>query len=157
MKINNKEDFQAEINNISQGNAIIQCTDKLIVDTIPGNINWDDVYKHGIDIRIFDKSKEIRFFRGTIADDFVVRKKTDENLTEDNHYDEDQFLDINDKCEKVDGKVQAIGGGKYGLHLNNIRDAKIRIRNYISYEEDTGMAYVSDWRCVEFLEGKANG
>lgn len=137
------------------------------------------LYQYGLDIRIFGEKGEGRFFRGSIGrygqdDDTqlfrfrsIFDKEKDENQTErsphtghgtEDHYsdyfDEEQFLDIDTKrSNEKEGIAQAIGGGTYRLPLNHYSDAKIRLRNYLKYDEKTGMASVCDWRCVGFKEG----
>lgn len=156
------EKMKAVCEKYHDGYMIVQCTNRLIVGRLSDEIDWKEVAEYGLDIRIFDKNREFRFFRGTIADEYVRREKDDgkEHLLPEDYYDEEQFLDIDEKrgykASRNGVEVHAIGGGVYRIPLegNKIRDAKIKIRNYVKYEEDTGRAYVTDWRCVEFLEGR---
>lgn len=159
-----KKDFVEQINNICKEMKedffiIAQCTNKLLVRSCKDQVDWNDIFEHGLDIRIFSGDREDRFFRGTIANEFYYRKLDDVYKTvvpDVDYFDELQFLDIDEaatqKLNKA-GTVQAIGGGRYQLPVEKLHNAKIRIRNYLSYEDKTGRAYVSDWRCVEFLEG----
>lgn len=138
------------------GYVIVQCTDKLDIEKSMNNaVDMDNCWKHGLDIRVFDESGEIHFVRGSIADDFIVRKIIDlPDIDETSYFDESQFLDIDTKrSDATKGKAVATGGGIYPLPLENYDDAKIVIRNYVEYEKDTGRAYIKDWRCVRFVEG----
>ena len=62
-----------------------------------------------------------------------------------------QELDSNEQKSKPEkGIAYATGGGRYELPLKDYRDAKIKIRNYLEYEEDTMQLYISDWRIIGF-------
>ena len=56
----------------------------------------------------------------------------------------------NGKLDK--GAVYATGGGKYPFPIEEYNDTKIRIRNYLEEDDDTGELYVKDWRLVGFGE-----
>ena len=88
---------------------------------------------------------------------------TDDEETEKDRlhwWNESQYLDIdtdrtkkerdNGKLDK--GEVYATGGGKYPLPIEEYNDTKIRIRNYLGEDADTGELYVKDWRLVGFGE-----
>ena len=86
--------------------------------------------------------------------EFYYYKDTENNGKDDRFfYDEEQFLDIDTTKKPNEQGVAATGGGRYQLPINNYNDAKIRIRNYCTYDE-VGRASVTDWRIVEFVEEK---
>lgn len=114
-----------------------------------------------LEARIFNTAMEMKLFRGDIGKrNFRMRIRDDSK----EYFKEEQYLDIDTVCsEKIfrEGKqVKATGGGVYHLPLSDYNDIKIKIHNYIDYYEETGQAYVSDWRLVEFFqesEEESNG
>ena len=61
---------------------------------------------------------------------------------------------------KAGHMVRATGGGIYHLPLETMNNAKVEIRNYVGYDEETGQAYLKDWRLRRFFVekgGKADG
>lgn len=181
-KIETFSEFETEFLNAakqlsSDGYVMAQCTNQFILKKIekPENVqeilDMETLFKYGFDIRIFGKKGEGRFFRGSIDQLFRFRFVYDPEENEgfqnasnsaasydyDNYcdyYEEEHFLDIDTKLSnEKEKKALAIGGGEYDLPIKHYLDAKIRIRNYLKYDKQTGMAAVSDWRCVEFIEG----
>ncbi len=113
-----------------------------------------------LEIRVFSSKGESKISRFDIGKPFRARTIFDEGDQKDsrNHFDELQYLDIDEKEEKtVDGEVTATGGGKYKCPLDNVHDAKIRIRYYLGKYDKTGHARVEDWRAVELVEGREDG
>ena len=122
------------------------------------------LYADGLEIRIFDMLSEEKWFRTGIDKAFRYRRITDRTAkTEKNNvcqWDESQYLDIDDKKTKharnngliEAGYVYATGGGKYPLPEENYQDLKIKIRNYLGEDTDTGELYVKDWRLAGFGE-----
>ena len=188
-------------NNLGEEAFILaQCTDKLIIAKLSDyEFDFDKLFKHGFDIRIFSTKGEWHLFRASIDKEFAVRKvvekengdgitqkiwhgtvvsdpdapeeqreytkgkdgerkfyyyKDTENNGKDDRffYDEEQFLDIDTTKKPNEQGVAATGGGRYQLPINNYNDAKIRIRNYCTYDE-VGRSSVADWRIVKFVEG----
>ncbi len=110
-----------------------------------------------LELRIFGKQGELRLSRSIIGQAFSFRSIFDEGVEKDerDHYDELQYLDIDETAGKdAEGNVTATGGGSYRSPVNNIRDAKIRIRYYLGKYEETGQSRIEDWRVVEFVEGR---
>ncbi|MBR1556021.1 MAG: hypothetical protein IJ644_11615, partial [Oscillospiraceae bacterium] len=71
----------------------------------------------------------------------------DDTAGEYDYIPEDQYLDID--TEKSSGTSYiATGGGAYTLPVEDAE--KIRIRNYISYDEQ-GIAQITDFRIVQYL------
>ena len=157
---------------------LAQCTNKLIIKKLSENdLDFDELFRHGFDIRVFSEKGELHLFRASIDKDFCARLVLDEDIDKEKYYDQDQFLDIDttksdklrelakttthvpqtiqidkDKSDKLQKLAVATGGGEYHLPISNLNDAKIKIRNFVKYDE-VGRAYVSDWRIVNFIEG----
>lgn len=116
------------------------------------------LYKYGLEIRIFDKDGEMKLFRARIGRDFRLRDILNDEEVRNNElicWREEQFLDIDDtKSKPKEGKAAAIGGGTYSLPIDNYKNAKIGIINYLDEEEETGALYVCDWRLADFITGK---
>lgn len=110
-----------------------------------------------LEARIFDEEKEWRLLRGDIGKEmFILRSLEDaENM---DYYDEEQYLDIDEKRSKElfekEHKVRATGGGIYTLPFPDYRNVKIKIRNYIDYYKETGQAYIRDWRMADLFKEK---
>lgn len=106
-----------------------------------------------LECRIFNSSEEYRLMRTDLGRDFKKRYQNDKESSID-YFDEFQYLDIDESVSKdlgkIDGRkiIQATGGGRYELPLEKWKNARICIRNYISYNE-MGQAYVQDWRMVK--------
>lgn len=107
-----------------------------------------------LELRAFDETEEIRFYRSYVGDDFYVREISDKTEKDKEDYggcfDRTQFLDI-DECRSANaenGIVFAIGGGSY--HLPEPSADKLMVRYYFKYDPD-GVAYVYDKRLVGFL------
>ncbi len=149
------------ISEIGQGWMIAALTDKYIVDSWPMNreIDWESEEVKVLEIRIFNADKELKLSRSDIGRDFSQRKLPNSNLTDEESYDEIQYLDIDeDKSKRCpDGMVYTTGGGKYSLPLTNVKNAKIRIRYYWGKYEKTGQAKIEDWRLVELVEESRDG
>ena len=149
------------ISEIGQGWMIAALTDKYIVDSWPmiREIDWESEEVKVLEIRIFNVDKELKLSRSDIGRDFTQRKLPNSDLTDEESYDEIQYLDIDeDKSKKCpDGMVYTTGGGKYSLPLTNVKNAKIRIRYYWGKYEKTGQAKIEDWRLVELVEESRDG
>ena len=85
--------------------------------------------------------------RPPIADVFGWRLIDDTKLSPDDYITEDQYLDINEKLSRGTSYT-AVGGGRYTLPIENAE--KLRIHNYISYDEQ-GIAQITDFRAVKYL------
>lgn len=142
--------------NIKDGYAVLCYTDEFCVETYPfvpsAEEHWKKNLSKLLDCRIFDKDSEFHMMRGDIGQKFTCRMITDDEKTRD-YYDDEQFLDIDDKRSKElfqsSHRVRATRGGDYALPLDSFNDAKAVIRNYISYDS-IGQAYISDWRLAGF-------
>ena len=134
--------------------VIVAFTDEYYVD------RWDDKSKaklmnkldKALEIRVFGDDSENKFFRTDISREFIHRYIEDSGNNNE-YFDEEQFLDIDDMRTRGDS-VYATGGGQYNLPIVKKIDAKIKIRYYFGKYEETGHAYIKDWRVVNFVEGE---
>lgn len=135
----------------------------IVNDTRPDEKELRELAQNGLAIRVFDEKREAKWFRTSIDKKFGFRLLDDDVLKKDSLqvWDESQYLDIDVKRTKESiekGKIQngtvfATGGGKYPLPLETYKNAKIKIRNYLGKDPDTGELYVEDWRLISLVEG----
>ena len=137
--------------------VIASGVDRLLVDHWPLQ-RWAEDFNLAklLEIRIFNKEKEIKWFRPDISsNEFEEREMDDSGET----FSEWQYLSIDTNDIKVEGngsRVQSTTAGKYYLPMKNITEqTAIKIRCKISYYP-SGKAYVSDFRCVEFGNWKGD-
>ena len=136
----------------------------IVNDTRPDEKELRELAQNGLEIRVFDEKREAKWFRTCIDKKLGFRLLDDDVLKKDSLqvWDESQYLDIDVKRTKESiekGKIQngtvfATGGGKYPLPLETYKNAKIKIRNYLGKDPDTGELYVEDWRLVGLVEGE---
>lgn len=113
-----------------------------------------------LECRIFNENYEYRLARTDLGSGFQERFIDDGREEYKDYFDEMQYLDIDDNNSKKKGNycsVTATGGGCYELPIENFRNAKIRIRNYVGYYKETGQAYITDWRLVGFGKEEEDG
>lgn len=133
------------------GNAIIMLTDRFLVTSYPfgSEISEEYLWEKLLELRLFDLDKEYKLFRGSVNKDISWRLLRDEKDVDS--YDDEQYLDVDEKRTKDCDRVCATGGGYYSLPLSDYSNAKLRLRNYVRYDESTGQGYISDWRILEFV------
>ena len=161
-KIETIEQFWFCADEIERGFIFAMLTDEIFWERWPLESDERKLFQEKerkiLDMRIYNKEREVRIFRSDIGRTFRGRSLNDEKDVPDfqDYFDEDQFLDIDDKRSKElfaqQGKVRATGGGEYRLPLSDFKDAKLRIRNYLGYYEESGQAYVKDWRLVDLFQ-----
>ena len=103
-----------------------------------------------LECRIFNEQMEYRIIRSTIKREWKSRFIEDQTAEEDTeqYYTERQYLDIDStrtKATEEGLQFTTTGGGRFILPITYSKkpsDIKIKIRNYISYYEETGQAYV---------------
>jgi len=159
----NLNDFYKDADEIKAGYMMALFTDKIELTSWPdGRMKLAAAEDRLLEVRVFDRDREIKLFRSSIGSEFKKRLKDDREDTEKEYFDETQYLDIDMNRSKasfaVDKTVYTTGGGKYTLPIEgDIRDCKVRIRYYLSRYEDSGQARVSDWRVVGWCEDENRG
>lgn len=108
-----------------------------------------------LELRVFDKNKEWKLFRSDIGKDFSYRfQGEDDNKGEGVYYfDEIQLLDIDTKRSSKDSrKMCTMAGGKYNLpkDISDLDRAAIRVRHYFGVDNESGQAFIRDYRLVDF-------
>lgn len=140
---------------VPSGCFVAALTDELIIDKVTAVNKWNLCEKEGkiLEIRAFDRNRELKLFRSGIGKEFVFREVCDADYDEDHRFTEVQVLDIDEKAgHNRDGFVRATGGGRYHLPLENTKDACIEVCYYL--DKNSVHARVVDWRIVGFVEGK---
>lgn len=116
-----------------------------------------------LECRIFNEHMEYRVARTDLGRPWKERFADDDSEEYQDCFEESYYLDIDDKKSEEKQKncknngsitVAATGGGNYELPLTEFKDRKIRIKNYVGYYEETGQAYVKDWRMAGFEKGE---
>lgn len=154
------QELKIQIDNIDETlnqYIIAAFTDEYYVDRFNNEAKEKlmDRLDKALEIRVFGDDSEYKFFRTDISREFLYRHIVDSD-NDNEYYDEEQFLDIDD-TRTIGDSVYATGGGQYNLPIANKKNAKIKIRYYFGKYEDTGHAYIKDWRVVNFVEGKWYG
>ena len=168
-KIGTMEQFWLWADEIERGFVFAMLTDEILWERWPLESDRRKLFQEKeeklLDIRVYNREREVRVSRSDIGRKFLGRNLNDgkESSEWQDYFDEEQFLDIDDERSKelfaVEGKVQATGGGRYPLPLPDFRNAKVLIRNYVGYYEESGQAYVKDWRLSDLFkegDGKQN-
>lgn len=151
------EAFREAVSQVKKGYIVTMLTDQFDIQRIEttdfGSEYLKNLFHKALEIRMFNPEREIRWFRSSIDKNLKCRERIDtENMDRLTYWDETQYLDIDDtKSNEADQMVYATGGGIYSLPVKNYKNAKIRVRNYLSYEEDTMQIRISDWRLVDFI------
>lgn len=120
---------------------------------------------HLMEMRIFNDDSELKICRYSLGNQFRWRyindndfrnwlsEEKDDFLSDFNNmtFDEVSYLDIVEKsgAEKSDTEYCTTGGGKYNLPVKKAE--RIKIRNYLDYDEN-GIAFISDFRIVKILK-----
>ena len=146
---------------VTDGFLFAMFTDQIVIEKYPflNEAKMETLFRREmhklLDVRIFDLKEEYRYFRGSIGDPFVFRRKNDEEAPEDSFIEREQLFDIDtrrsERAFNDFGEVRAIGGGRYHLPLEHLSRARIILREYLAYDE-AGHARVYDWRLVDFRE-----
>ncbi len=160
-------DFKQRID-VGQGYIFIMTTEEIDFRKVSAggykeDAEIDQLFDQGLEIRIFDEDSEWKWFRTGIGKAYHFRMLRDDEETKNDWlhwWNESQYLDIDmkrTKKEREKGKISidevyATGGGKYPLPVQADDDTKIRIRNYLGEDADTGELYVKDWRLAGFGE-----
>lgn len=151
------------IRDMKDGYLFAMMTDKIdLQKTENAKPDRQELYAKALEIRVFNKDREVKWFRADIAGSFRVRERCDSPNMPDElvFWDEYQYLDIDtQKSSTEEGRAKATGGGEYPLPVDDYKNMAVHIRNYLEADEDTGELYVADWRLVGFEKrgGEENG
>lgn len=155
---NIKSDFSSGENNAF---FIAQYTDKFDIGVWNESVSVNE--DKLLELRIFDKYKEWKLFRSDLGRVFSCRcqKEKNEDGTERkegvDYFDEVQLLDIDTKrSAKTLNLMYTTAGGSYYLpqYISDLDRAAIRIRHYFGVDEDSGQAFIKDYRLVSFESAK---
>lgn len=111
-----------------------------------------------LELRAYTTQAEIHAVRDALGREFTWRRVFDQgtdasDLVYDAHFDECQYLDI-DSTKTRGRNYVTTGGGAYTLPIE--RAERVLVRNYLTYNEEDGMAHVVDFRIVG-LKGENDG
>lgn len=109
-----------------------------------------------LSLRVFDENKEVRLSRSDIGQEFALRIQDDRTSGNGrgSYFDQWQLLDVDDRRSHGTTFVTT-GGGRYEFPLTELRRPAVLIRHYTQSRtgaDESGLTYVSDWRCVTFGE-----
>ena len=112
-----------------------------------------------LELRVFDKNKEWKLFRSDIGKDFSYRCQKEDNNKEEgvDYFDEVQLLDIDiTKSSKGKKMMCTTAGGKYNLpkDISDLDRAAIIVRHYFGVDNESGQAFIRDYRLVDFESAK---
>lgn len=154
-----QKSFQETLSKMGEGYVVAMLSDCFVVRRIGQELpSAEELFHKALEIRAFNRMEETKWFRGDLGtQDFACRTIWDDNLVlgkeSTEYWDETHYLDIDEqKSDSSLGIAVATGGGKYELPLEKYGDVKIRIRNYLVYDEDTSQLGIADWRLVDFEE-----
>ncbi len=128
-------------------------------------IGNQEQYSKLLELRVFDKHAELKVWRSDIGSQFQIRIIDDQNASEglsdtddsgyrmSDFFEEVQLLDIDRQKSKSANDVKATGGGAYSLpdHIFAMKNPGLIVRHYFDKYEQSGNAYITDWRCVGFM------
>ena len=150
--------IQAQLHNGTLVYAV--CTDRFCC----GKAFDPSILPHLLELRVFDKNAEMRLRRCSIGRDFQMRM-IDDVLFQDRLKDEsDEFLGCFENrvfteehyLDRDTASMQALGGTDYittggGHYSMPFPDCdRVVLRNYLDYDEETGVLHVTDFRLVGF-------
>lgn len=111
-----------------------------------------------LELRVFDNKKEWKLFRSDLGKDFYSRYEDDTGKNEGvDYFDEIQLLDIDiSRSKKAPGVMYTTAGGSYNLpkDIEYLDRAAIRVRHYFGVDNESGQAFIIDYRLVDFGSGK---
>lgn len=112
-----------------------------------------------LELCVFDKDKEWKLFRSDIGKDFSYRFQGEEDNKGEglDYFDEVQLLDIDiTKSSKGKKMMCTTAGGKYNLpkDISDLDRAAIRVRHYFGVDNESGQAFIRDYRLVDFESAK---
>lgn len=111
-----------------------------------------------LELRVFDNKKEWKLFRSDLGKDFYSRYEDDTGKNEGvDYFDEIQLLDIDiSRSKKAPGVMYTTAGGSYNLpkDIEYLDRAAIRVRHYFGVDNESGQAFIQDYRLVDFESAK---
>lgn len=117
-------------------------------DDVPSRIQEENL----LSLRVFNADREIRLSRTDIGQELLLRD-TQGKDGEREYYDEWQWLDV-DAAQSEGTHLVTTGGGSYAFPLaapySEHQHPAVQIRYYLAHQPQTGLTYISDWRCVTF-------
>lgn len=158
----NEVKTDTEIQKIKEGYIYAAFTDRVCLLKWPLSPKDEETLEQSfekmLECRIFNEQMEYRMIRSAIKKDWKTRFIEDDTAEDDTeqYYTEKQYLDIDSTKTKVTEEglqLTTTGGGRFTLPINYDKkpvDIKVKIRNYLGYYEETGQAYVRDWRICGF-------
>lgn len=163
-KIETMERFWMRAAEIKDGFLFAMLTDEIVWERWPlASDQQQDLQRKErkfLDIRLFNEKQEIHMAWSDAERKFLGRLIEDAEEAFDcpDYFDEEQYLDIDSlRSQELfdrEQRVYATGGGCYKLPVSDFHDVKIRIRNYLGYYEESGQAYVKDWRLTGLFQEK---
>lgn len=106
-----------------------------------------------LSLRVFNSSREVRLSRTDIGQATFYLRDTQGYEDRYEYYHEWQWLDVNTAVSR-DTHLVTMGGGAYDFPLampyEDHHHPAVQIRYYLSSQEDTGLTYITDWRCMTF-------
>lgn len=111
-----------------------------------------------LELRVFDNKKEWKLFRSDLGKDFYSRYEDDTGKNEGvDYFDEIQLLDIDiSRSSKDSRKMCTMAGGEYNLpkYIDYLDRAAIIVRHYFGVDNESGQAFIRDYRLVDFGSAK---
>ena len=111
-----------------------------------------------LELRVFDNKKEWKLFRSDLGKDFYSRYEDDTGKNEGvDYFDEIQLLDIDiTRSSKDSRQIYTTAGGRYNLpkDISDLDRAAIRVRHYFGVDNESGQAFIRDYRLVDFESAK---
>lgn len=154
-----QKSLQETLSKMGEGYVVAMMSDCFVVRRIGQELpEGERIFRKALEIRAFNRMEETKWFRGDLGTQgFYCRTIRDDALTlgkeSTDYWDETHYLDIDEqKSDPSLGIAVSTGGGRYELPLEKYGDVKVRIRNYLVYEEDTSQLGIADWRLVDFEE-----
>lgn len=158
----NEVKTDTEVQKIKEGYVYAAFTDRVCLLKWPLSQKDEETieqsFEQMLECRIFNEQMEYRMIRSAIKKDWkkhFIKDNAAEDDTEQ-YYTEKQYLDIDSTKTKITEEglqLTTTGGGRFILPVNYDKkpvDIKVKIRNYLGYYEETGQAYVRDWRICGF-------
>ncbi|GAB4336715.1 MAG: hypothetical protein Kow0037_18290 [Calditrichia bacterium] len=110
-----------------------------------------------LSVRVFNQNKELRFIRQengmrmTLLDDHELEEKED--------YRETEWLlaGKREAAGEQEQKMEEFAVKPYNMPLTRVKTPKLKVRQYIDYDKDTGLAKIVAERLVKLGEEENNG